>query len=181
MRAKREEAFLGYAIVSLTEKGPFPLTFRRWNKRMPNAVTKKELAASLFNESVGLSWYDERTHVPIVVRRSQLVVTSLVPAVPAKPEDLPTVEWSEEAAAKALPRFACGGNHRNILLTEKAEELRKSQAKLQDKLDNINLKKTSTSDANMKTKANLERQIEQLELEASTKTQWLAAFYDLGE
>ncbi|TCD62459.1 hypothetical protein EIP91_006886, partial [Steccherinum ochraceum] len=87
LRKKRDAAFMGYAIIELTENGEFGLMFREWNKRTPKEAALKELMMSLSDEVKGLRWYEEERAVPIVVQVSQLEVSSLVKTAKADPSE----------------------------------------------------------------------------------------------
>lgn len=180
MRQARDKAFLGYAVIDLTDEGEFGLTFRVWNTWLPTPKTLSDLKKSLFNEEHGLRWYEENRHVPIVVEKSQVDLSSLVAKPLPNPSSYKRVVWSEDAEEKAKPRYATGGNHRRILLQENATKLQGELAKLKEKFAKTVDKGSETQRA-LTLRTELAEEIETLEEKIKTRTRWLGAFYDKSE
>lgn len=170
-----KQALLGYATLDLVEHSK-RLVFGLWNNRPINAPHVKRLLLSF--EQDGLERFDEKTVIPIVLKKSLVDPSSLTQDI-ADRAKLPELKIYEEGN-DSLSIPCAGGRHRMRALEDYLENIRKKEKEVQKKrsaISNIADEALTEEDISYYNKESV-KQLQHLGGILKYNGRWLVAVYD---
>lgn len=125
---KKAAAYLATGYTNLTDEGPHPLVFGRWNARAPNEAEVKTIEDDIVTS--GALWYTNR--IPLVVSKEAVANLQLLQMdngrrLPEIPSSFKKIEWCMDMI-ETHPRYSCGGNHRRLAYIGRDARLSESLA-----------------------------------------------------